>query len=130
MLEIGVAITMDEKVEGDLSEKSETYDKYDPHPVERSDSGLDGSGGSVGASSNGTILGTVGMEEVSLEEFEAAEEEWVLLSVSESRIKWGSVEMPDDFYRRFAVGANAVGHLSFGVKEDRVREPVNGHIYA
>lgn len=56
----------------------------------------------------------------------------VLARLAESKVKWGVVNMPPDFYQEFKEDMEAayVGHLSFGVEEDDVQEPVFRKWYA
>lgn len=53
-----------------------------------------------------------------------------LLRVSQSKIKWGVVPMPPSWKDQFQMPGTTVEHLSFGVKEDDVQEPIVGHYYA
>lgn len=53
-----------------------------------------------------------------------------LLRVSQSKIKWGVVKMPTSWQQQFN-GQNApVEHMSFGLPEDDVQQPLVGHWYA
>jgi hypothetical protein len=56
----------------------------------------------------------------------------VLSRLAESKIKWGVVTMPPDFYKEFQEGiqASEIGHLSFGVEKDQVQRPIHAHWYA
>lgn len=59
----------------------------------------------------------------------------VLVKVSQSKLKWGVVRMPEDWgadYPRVGGGgASSVGHISFGTFEDGdVEAPVDGRRYA
>ncbi|KAI0452041.1 hypothetical protein F5B21DRAFT_516319 [Xylaria acuta] len=49
--------------------------------------------------------------------------------LAQSKIRWGVVEMPPEWYTKFG-HHNSVGHLSFGVEEDNVSPPIEGHYYA
>ena len=55
----------------------------------------------------------------------------ILKRLSESRIKWGVVQMPQKFYNEFAEDPDLakVGHLSFGREEDGVGEIVESSWY-
>lgn len=57
-------------------------------------------------------------------------EEQTLLNVSRSRIRWGVIRMPPEWYRDYETSAVPVEHLSFGVEEDGVEPPVTGKHYA
>ncbi|KAI1847360.1 hypothetical protein JX266_006585 [Neoarthrinium moseri] len=52
------------------------------------------------------------------------------LLISQSRIKWGEVEMGIEWCARYENFPQSVAHLSFGVEEDNVQEPVDGRWYA
>ncbi|KAI0424070.1 hypothetical protein F5Y09DRAFT_325447 [Xylaria sp. FL1042] len=52
----------------------------------------------------------------------------VLARIARSRVRWGVVEMPPEFYRTLLRGEQ-VGHLSFGVEEDEVLPPEPGRWY-
>ncbi|KAK5637667.1 hypothetical protein RRF57_013382 [Xylaria bambusicola] len=52
----------------------------------------------------------------------------VLGKISRSRIRWGVVEMPSEWYR-ILLRDEQVGHLSFGVEEDEVLPPEPGRWY-
>lgn len=56
----------------------------------------------------------------------------VLSKLAESKLKWGVVTMPAEFYEEFKedMEVDTVEHLSFGVKEDDVRKPIYGKWYA
>lgn len=56
----------------------------------------------------------------------------VLASLAESRIKWGVVTMPHDFYKDLNDDTEAVEikHISFGVEADDVEVPIHGDWYA
>lgn len=60
------------------------------------------------------------------------EEEWkaTLLRVSQSKIRWGVVKMPSSWEEQFDRRDIAVGHISSGLPEDDVQQPVVGHWYA
>ncbi|KAI0549189.1 hypothetical protein F4679DRAFT_547804 [Xylaria curta] len=49
--------------------------------------------------------------------------------LARSKLRWGVVEMPPEWYTEFA-HHSSVGHLSFGVEEDNVSPPVEGKYYA
>ncbi|KAK7908398.1 hypothetical protein PG985_015701 [Apiospora marii] len=58
--------------------------------------------------------------------------------LSRSRIRWGVIEMPPEWYEeqqnynitRPGRSPEPVGHLGFGVEEDGVKPPIRGHWYA
>ncbi|KAL1878222.1 hypothetical protein Daus18300_002139 [Diaporthe australafricana] len=56
------------------------------------------------------------------------------IRVSRSRIRWGVVPMPEEFYEQFREPGKyvVVGHLSFGIEEQGVASPVDSpaHVYA
>ncbi|KAL2292349.1 hypothetical protein FJTKL_09335 [Diaporthe vaccinii] len=60
------------------------------------------------------------------------EEVWkdTLLRVSRSKIKWGVVKMPSSWEEQFNRRDIAVEHISFGLPEDDVQQPIVGHWYA
>ncbi|KAG6354534.1 hypothetical protein INS49_004551 [Diaporthe citri] len=60
------------------------------------------------------------------------EEVWkdTLLRVSQSKIRWGVVKMPSSWEEQFNRRDIAVEHISFGLPEDDVQQPVVGHWYA
>lgn len=60
------------------------------------------------------------------------EEVWKdkLLRVSQSKIKWGVVKMPSSWEEQFNRRDIAVEHISFGLPEDDVQQPIVGHWYA
>ncbi|KAI3317298.1 hypothetical protein HD806DRAFT_527196 [Xylariaceae sp. AK1471] len=49
--------------------------------------------------------------------------------LAQSKLRWGVVEMPPEWYTENGYDGS-VGHLSFGVEEDNVSPPINGHLYA
>jgi len=53
-----------------------------------------------------------------------------LLRVSQSKIKWGVVNMPPSWGRQFNGWDTRVEHISFGLPEDDVQQPIVGHWYA
>ena len=59
-----------------------------------------------------------------------------LTYLAEDLIKWGVVQMPAAFYEEMANAADIdlreaeVGHFSFGVLEDDVKQPIDGCWYA
>lgn len=60
------------------------------------------------------------------------DEEWkaTLLRVSRSKIRWGVVKMPSAWEEQFNRRDIIVEHISFGLPEDDVQQPVVGHWYA
>ncbi|KAG8164133.1 hypothetical protein KVR01_006051 [Diaporthe batatas] len=54
----------------------------------------------------------------------------ILFRVSQSKIRWGVVKMPPSWAEQFNRRDTEVEHISFGVPEDDVQEPVPGHWYA
>lgn len=70
----------------------------------------------------------------SLEDGPVSEEDDVQFRIrlSRSRIRWGAVRMPEEFYMQFPDledGAK-LGHLTFGTEEQRVAPPNPGYFYA
>lgn len=70
----------------------------------------------------------------SLEDGPVSEEDDVQFRIrlSRSRIRWGAVRMPEEFYMQFRDledGAK-LGHLTFGTEEQRVAPPNPGYFYA
>nr|KMM71628.1 hypothetical protein CPAG_07931 [Coccidioides posadasii RMSCC 3488] len=59
-----------------------------------------------------------------------ASEKVALIQMAQSRLRWGVVKMPESFYQQFSDMGEDVGHLAFGIKEQNVEEPVDGHWYA
>ena len=55
-----------------------------------------------------------------------------LPELSKSKVKWGVVKMPLEFYEQVSgdLDVIAVGHLSFGVETDHVQGPVHGNWYS
>lgn len=53
-----------------------------------------------------------------------------LLRVSRSKIRWGVVKMPSSWAEQFNRRDTEVEHISFGLPEDDVQEPIEGHWYA
>lgn len=60
------------------------------------------------------------------------EEVWkdTLRRVSQSKIKWGVVMMPLSWEEQFNRRDITVEHISFGLPEDNVQQPIVGHWYA
>lgn len=50
--------------------------------------------------------------------------------VAQSKLKWGVVRMPLDWYNSYDESYGGVGHVSFGTANDEVEDPVNGQWYA
>lgn len=70
----------------------------------------------------------------SLEDGPVPEEDDVKFRIrlSRSRIRWGAVRMPEEFYTQFPGledGAK-LGHLTFGTEEQSVAPPIPGYFYA
>lgn len=53
-----------------------------------------------------------------------------LLRVSRSKIRWGVVKMPSSWAEQFNMRDTEVEHISFGLPEDDVQQPIVGHWYA
>lgn len=54
-----------------------------------------------------------------------------LVNVARSKIRWGVVRMPQDWYEQFDHDhERPVEHLGFGVEEDNVAPPIPGRWYA
>lgn len=58
------------------------------------------------------------------------EQKSLLARVSQSKIRWGVVKMPSSWEEQFDRRDIAVGHVSFGLPEDDVQQPITGHWYA
>ncbi|KAI0016513.1 hypothetical protein F4780DRAFT_797808 [Xylariomycetidae sp. FL0641] len=56
-------------------------------------------------------------------------EEQSLRNIAQSRIRWGVIQMPPEWYSNWDAD-EPVGHLGFGVPEDDVEKPVPGRMYA
>lgn len=52
-----------------------------------------------------------------------------LRKLAQSKIRWGVIRMPPEWYIEYARDG-PVEHLGFGVEEDMVASPVSGHCYA
>lgn len=54
------------------------------------------------------------------------------INISRSRIRWGVVRMPEEFYAQFEdlEGGAKLDHLSFGIEQQAVTAPEPGHFYA
>ncbi|KAI1354006.1 hypothetical protein F5Y01DRAFT_322260 [Xylaria sp. FL0043] len=50
--------------------------------------------------------------------------------VAQSRLRWGVIRMPSDWYRQHNLDPESAGHLGFGTVEDAVAAPLWGHLYA
>ncbi|KAL7622735.1 hypothetical protein AAE478_006413 [Parahypoxylon ruwenzoriense] len=50
--------------------------------------------------------------------------------LARSKIRWGVVRMPPEWYTEYENGDGPIEHLSFGVAEDDVRPPEPGRFYA
>lgn len=65
-----------------------------------------------------------------LEDDSSDSEEWSLFrKLARSKIRWGVVQMPPEWYTDFD-HESFIEHLSFGVEEDNVQSPVSGRMYA
>lgn len=53
-----------------------------------------------------------------------------LLRVSQSKIRWGVVDMPPSWEEQYNRQDITVEHISFGLPEDDVQQPIAGHWYA
>lgn len=53
-----------------------------------------------------------------------------LVRVSQSKIRWGVVGMPSSWREQFIGRDIVVEHISFGLHEDDVQQPIVGHWYA
>lgn len=50
--------------------------------------------------------------------------------VAQSKLKWGVVKMPGEWYHVYDESYGNVDHVSFGTTEDEVDSPQDGHSYA
>jgi len=50
--------------------------------------------------------------------------------LAQSKLRWGVVKMPPEWYEEYRFEGHPVGHLSFGVEEDDVYPPIEGDLYA
>lgn len=53
-----------------------------------------------------------------------------LLDASQKPLRWGAVETPPLWNQQYTDQGDVVGHLSFGMREHRVQEPVDNQWYA
>ncbi|KAI0410837.1 hypothetical protein F5X98DRAFT_384830 [Xylaria grammica] len=53
----------------------------------------------------------------------------VLRKLTQSRLRWGVISMPDEWHDEYGHDG-PVEHLGFGVREDQPKSPVLGHMYA
>lgn len=60
----------------------------------------------------------------------AEERRIALREVAQSKIRWSVVKMPEKWTERLRRKGSLVEHTSFGVEEDEVDDPVEGHWYA
>jgi hypothetical protein len=58
------------------------------------------------------------------------DEQQALIRLSQGVLRWGDVNMPTSFFRRYEDHDGIIGHLGFGGIEHDVQEPVDGHWYA
>lgn len=61
---------------------------------------------------------------------EEEQQKATLLRVSQSKIRWGVVKMPSSWAEQFNGWDAQVEHLSFGLPEDDVQQPIVSHWYA
>jgi hypothetical protein len=97
----------------------------------------DGAGGGPWARGDG--VGSAGHDSDCIEMLPLSQEdgnsplimEEVLELVSQSRIRWGVVQMPPDFYSEYHCAESAqYEHLGFGVEGEDITLPVHGNYYA
>lgn len=75
--------------------------------------------------------GLLARDEQSLESRNDEEERTAtLLRASQSKIRWGVVEMPPSWEAQYNRQDITVEHISFGLPEDDVQQPIAGHWYA
>lgn len=60
------------------------------------------------------------------------DDEQFRVKISRSKIRWGVVRMPEEFYAQFEdlEGGAKLEHLSFGIEQQEVTAPEPGHFYA
>ncbi len=59
---------------------------------------------------------------------DGAEAALILIRISQSQVRWGVAPMPSSFCER-GYAYTEVGHLSFGVEEHHISDPIDGHWY-
>lgn len=74
------------------------------------------------SSRNPQTSSRAGVQELNIED--------VYEQIATSKIRWGVVQMPEEFYREFDNHGRPYDHLSFGVKEDVVGAPIYMKDYA
>ncbi|KAH8664538.1 hypothetical protein BX600DRAFT_437080 [Xylariales sp. PMI_506] len=52
-----------------------------------------------------------------------------LEKVSQSKLRWGVVDMPAEWYDMYEDFEGGVGHISFGTEQDEIVEPLDGNYY-
>ncbi|KAI0452085.1 hypothetical protein F5B21DRAFT_516249 [Xylaria acuta] len=84
---------------------------------------------SLGRDANYELLGG-GNRESSIDdvEFERSGENR-LERVAQSKLSWGVIRMPQEWYARHGYDPMLIGHLGFGVVKDGVAPPLWGHLY-
>ncbi|KAL1855006.1 hypothetical protein Plec18170_004418 [Paecilomyces lecythidis] len=90
------------------------------------------------AATSSNELGNLIVEEIAMSRLQEHDQpdpknqDLVLSKLAESKLKWGVVTMPPEFYEEFKedMEVDTVEHLSFGVKEDDVQKPIYGKWYA
>ncbi|KAI0801568.1 hypothetical protein GGR55DRAFT_667724 [Xylaria sp. FL0064] len=58
------------------------------------------------------------------------EDEIYLERVAQSRLRWGVIHMPLNWYRQHNLDPESAGHLGFSTVKDAVAAPLWGHLYA
>ncbi|KAI1359401.1 hypothetical protein F5Y08DRAFT_332352 [Xylaria arbuscula] len=53
-----------------------------------------------------------------------------LEKIAQSKLRWGVVRMPQEWFSKYGYDAASVGHLGFDTREDGVAPPLWGHLYA
>ncbi|KAI8951405.1 hypothetical protein F4801DRAFT_589786 [Xylaria longipes] len=84
---------------------------------------------SLGRDANYELLGD-GNRESSIDdvEFEKSGENR-LERIAQSKLSWGVIRMPQEWYTRHGYDPMLIGHLGFGVIKDGVAPPLWGHLY-
>ena len=67
-------------------------------------------------------------ESITGKNMDSTSDDDVLGMIARSRIRWGVVEMPPEWYK-FLLHDEQIGHLSFGVEADEVLPPEHGRWY-
>jgi hypothetical protein len=67
--------------------------------------------------------------EIDIDDFDKKKKS-MFSKLAQSKLRWGVVEMPPEWYEEYRFEDHPVGHLSFGVEDDDVYPPIEGDLYA